>query len=284
MAECPWDMHGHAGESSRAFTSSQLAEQMTRSYDQGAEAPQTEMEPRVRAGASRRHPSYRGIRYRSGKWVSEIREPRKSSRIWLGTYPTAEMAAVAYDVAAHALRGTDALLNFPDQIASRPSPLSSSPTHIRVAAAEAAASLMPSSGAGDEGAGAASAAVAPVAPQQQPGSYIDEEEIFDMPQLLVNMAEGMLMSPPRLSPHGSDDSPEVSEACGPTQDTKFYRGNPILDSWLTKEYGNKLVHKGKTALRWYIRAKPEMLHCMLNQVGFCLSSINYFYDSLRDVL
>ncbi|RWV83572.1 hypothetical protein GW17_00054801 [Ensete ventricosum] len=211
MAECPWDMHGHAGESSRAFTSSQLAEQMTRSYDQGAEAPQTEMEPRVRAGASRRHPSYRGIRYRSGKWVSEIREPRKSSRIWLGTYPTAEMAAVAYDVAAHALRGTDALLNFPDQIASRPSPLSSSPTHIRVAAAEAAASLMPSSGAGDEGAGAASAAVATVAPQQQPGSYIDEEEIFDMPQLLVNMAEGMLMSPPRLSPHGSDDSPEVSE-------------------------------------------------------------------------
>ncbi|KAJ8512496.1 hypothetical protein OPV22_002930 [Ensete ventricosum] len=169
------------------------------------------MEPRVRAGASRRHPSYRGIRYRSGKWVSEIREPRKSSRIWLGTYPTAEMAAVAYDVAAHALRGTDALLNFPDQIASRPSPLSSSPTHIRVAAAEAAASLMPSSGAGDEGAGAASAAVATVAPQQQPGSYIDEEEIFDMPQLLVNMAEGMLMSPPRLSPHGSDDSPEVSE-------------------------------------------------------------------------
>ncbi|CAD5175019.1 unnamed protein product [Musa acuminata subsp. malaccensis] len=214
MAERPWDLQGHAGESSRAFPSSQLAEQMTRSYDQGANAPQPEMEPRVRAGASRRHPSYRGIRYRSGKWVSEIREPRKSTRIWLGTYTTAEMAAVAYDVAAHALRGTDAQLNFPDQIASRPSPLSSSPTHIRVAAAEAAASLMPSSGAGDESDGAAAAAAAAVdtvASQQQPGSYIDEEEIFDMPQLLVNMAEGMLMSPPRLSPHGSDDSPEVSE-------------------------------------------------------------------------
>jgi hypothetical protein len=195
--------------------------------------------------SSGKHAFYRGIRCRSGKWVSEIREPRKARRIWLGTYPTAEMAAAAYDVAARALRGADAVLNFPGAIASRRAPASASPADIRAAAAapapppqhehpqhqggEAAATANPPPAAAQDrhhhqqhgmmSSSAAANDAAGYTPHQQQqqqgicsGEFMDEEAIFEMPQLLRNMAAGMMMSPPRLSPDSSDESPDPSEA------------------------------------------------------------------------
>ena len=67
---------------------------------------------------------YVGVRRRKwGTFASEIRNPKSGSREWLGTFETAEEAAVVYDVRLRMIRGNGAArTNFP--------PLSSSPVML----------------------------------------------------------------------------------------------------------------------------------------------------------
>jgi len=178
----------------------------------------------------KRYPVYRGVRMRTwGRWVSEIREPKKKSRIWLGTFPTPEMAARAHDVAALSIKGKSAFLNFPHIASSLPRPATLSPRDIQAAAAVAAAefhmpseedrsedrsadpvgtnnaipidpdTVIPGECGNNEEAAAVCASNSDLVSSflsENEWMTIDDDILFDLPNILGNMAEGLLVAPP----------------------------------------------------------------------------------------
>ncbi|KAI3450680.1 hypothetical protein Pfo_007345 [Paulownia fortunei] len=190
-----------------------------------------------------RHPVYRGVRLKNGvKWVCEVREPNKKSRIWLGTFPEPEAAAVAHDVAALALRGDYAPLNFPDSAWCLPRAQSSSHQDIQRAAFQAARDFRPVSLLNACASSPSPSASLPTSRRQdkisetrnhvgftcdhrqervyEPNNsglvgFLDEEAMFNMPVLLDSMAEGMLLTPLAMKKgfnwsHEADDGTELT--------------------------------------------------------------------------
>ncbi|KAJ0605862.1 putative transcription factor AP2-EREBP family [Helianthus annuus] len=150
-----------------------------------------------------RHPVYRGVRLRNGsKWVSEVREPSTKHRIWLGTFPTPEMAARAYDAATLALRGDGSPLNFSDSARLIKRAASTSDSDIKQAALEAALAFGPrgydvesssSLGCCEVGQGGGNMAV-----EVAETGFVDEEMVFNMHGFYNSMAEGLVITPPGM--------------------------------------------------------------------------------------
>ncbi|KAK1601150.1 hypothetical protein QYE76_007560 [Lolium multiflorum] len=157
-----------------------------------------------------RHPVYRGVRRRgnAGRWVCEVRVPgRQGSRLWVGTFDTAEIAARAHDAAMLALAGPGAArLNFADSAELLAVPASyASLEEVRHAVTEAVEGFERRQALGEEDALSGTSPSTPSSPltdDEESSSPFELDVVSDMGWDLyyASLAQGMLMElPPSLA-------------------------------------------------------------------------------------